>query len=56
MPRGIGQRREAPRWLYVVSALLNLVPGFGLGYLVVERRRGFLVSLLAWVIPGAVTI
>ena len=39
-----------------MGALLNLIPGFGLGYLLVGRRRGFLVSLLGWIVPGAVVI
>ena len=30
------------------AALLNLIPGFGLGYLTLGQRRGFIISLLGW--------
>ncbi len=40
----------------LLASLLNLVPGFGLGYLVVGRWRGFGICLLAWTIPAAATI
>ena len=39
---------------YFLAALLNLIPGFGLGYLAVGERRKFRRSLLVWLIPGAV--
>ena len=38
------------------AALLNLIPGFGLGYLALGRRRGFIISLLGWLIAAAVAI
>jgi hypothetical protein len=31
---------------------LNLVPGFGVGYLLVWRRKAFVVSLLGWTVAG----
>ena len=30
------------------AAILNLIPGFGLGYLTLGRRGGFIISLLGW--------
>ena len=42
-----------PKRLFVGS-LLNLAPGFGLGYLVAVQRRLFRVSLFVWVVAGAV--
>ena len=40
----------------LVGALLNLVPGFGFGYLVAGRMRAFRLSLLGWALPAAVTV
>lgn len=37
---------------YLLAVALNLVPGFGVGYLVVGRRKAFLVSLLGWTVAG----
>ena len=36
--------------------VLNLVPGFGLGYLLVGRRRAFLVSLIGWLMAGGLIV
>ena len=41
---------------YLGAALLNLIPGFGLGYFVVGRQRGFIISILGWLIAAAVAI
>ncbi len=41
---------------YGRAALLNLIPGFGLGYLVVGRQRGFIISLTAWLVIASVVI
>ena len=38
------------------AALLNLIPGFGLGYLALGRRRGFIISLLGWLGAAVVAI
>ena len=44
-----GQRR----WL---AALLNLFPGFGLGYRLVRRRTAFRVTLIAWALLIALSV
>ena len=52
-----GRRRRGQRpgpLRYLLAAGLNLVPGFGVGYLLVGRRKGFLVSLLGWSVAGGV--
>ncbi len=41
---------------YGRAALLNLIPGFGLGYLAVGRQRGFIISLTAWLVIASVVI
>ena len=41
---------------YGRAALLNLIPGFGLGYLVVGRQGGFIISLTAWLVIASVVI
>ena len=38
------------------AALLNLIPGFGLGYLALGQRRGFIISLLGWLGAAVVAI
>ena len=38
------------------AALLNLIPGFGLGYLVLGRRRELIISLLGWLGAAVVAI
>ena len=38
------------------TALLNLIPGFGLGYLALGRRRGFIISLLGWLVAAVAAI
>ena len=54
-PKRQSQFREmaGPKRLFVGS-LLNLAPGFGMGYLVAVQRRLFRVSLFVWVVAGAV--
>ena len=48
--------QERGAWLLLLATLLNLIPGFGLGYLVVGKRRALWKSLLGWAIPGFVAI
>jgi len=38
------------------AALLNRIPGFGAGYLALRRRRGFVISLLGWLVAAVVAI
>ena len=38
------------------AALLNLIPGFGLGYLALGQRRGFIISLLGWLVAAFLAI
>ena len=38
------------------AALLNLIPGFGLGYLTLGQRRGFIISVLGWLGAAVVAI
>ncbi len=38
------------------AVLLNLIPGFGLGYLALGQRRGFIISLLGWLGAAVVAI
>jgi hypothetical protein len=40
----------------LLGALLNLVPGFGFGYLVAGRTQAFRLSLLGWALPAAGTV
>ena len=35
-----------------LGALLNFVPGFGLGYPVVGRQRAFRICIVAWVLSA----
>jgi hypothetical protein len=39
---------------YLLAAGLNLVPGFGAGYLLLGRRKAFLFSLLGWAAAGSI--
>ena len=43
-------RAESPNWHYALAGLLNLFPGFGLGYLVLHRRTQFQNSITAWLV------
>lgn len=48
------RRRDAGPLKYLLAAGLNLVPGFGAGYLLLGRRKAFLYSLLGWAVAGGV--
>ena len=63
--RGIGAGRSRSRrgrgktvgpLKYLLAVGLNLAPGFGVGYLLVGRRRAFLVSLLGWAVAASVIV
>lgn len=41
---------------YFLAAVLNLLPGFGLGYLLVGKKRSFGYCIAAWVIAAVVGV
>jgi hypothetical protein len=52
-----GRRRKSAGPLrYLLAAGLNLVPGFGIGYLLVGRRKPFLASILGWKVAGGIIV
>ena len=50
------RRKRAGPLKYLLAVGLNLVPGFGVGYLLVGRRKAFLLSLLGWAVAGGITV
>ena len=36
----------------MLAALLNFVPGFGTGYLVIGQTRAFVIAALVWAVPA----